>query len=161
MRNKLGQFIKGHKVNLGRPSPIKGRKLSKKHRERISKNNAKFWLGKKRSKRTITKISNSKKGIRNSPKTEFKKGHKPWNYKRGIAKDYYGYILIRVKNKYIKRSRLTMEKYLKRPLKSKEIVHHIDGDVTNDNIKNLQLFPNTSAHLKLHHKLWANFLPRG
>lgn len=40
MRNKLGQFIKGHG---------KGLKKSKKTKEKMSKNHSKFWKGKKRT----------------------------------------------------------------------------------------------------------------
>lgn len=70
--------------------------FTKEHKNRISKNNAKYWLGKKRSPETIeknrkaklknpTKYWLGKKGVRLSVKSEFKKGNRPWNYKGGIA----------------------------------------------------------------------------
>lgn len=37
------------------------------------------WLGKKRSKETIEKMSTFKKGNHYSTRTEFKKGQIPWN----------------------------------------------------------------------------------
>lgn len=66
------------------------------HKQKISKNNAKFWSGKKRSPETIEKIKQAKlknptkywlgkKGIRMSMATEFKKGVRPWNWKGGLS----------------------------------------------------------------------------
>ena len=57
------------------------------------------------------------------------------------------------KNKYILLSVFNMSKKIGRPLKKGEIVHHIDGDRTNDNPKNLMLFKNISEHTKFHHRL--------
>jgi len=51
---------------------------------------------------------------------------------------------------YIKTSRLVMEKYLGRYLDPEETIHHIDGDVTNNRIENLMLFPNKSEHQIYH-----------
>ena len=51
---------------------------------------------------------------------------------------------------YVKTSRLVMEKYLGRYLDPEETIHHIDGDITNNNIENLMLFPNKSEHQKHH-----------
>lgn len=36
-------------------------------------------------------------------------------------------------------SRLDMEEHLDRPLRQDEVVHHIDGDPSNDSIENLQV----------------------
>lgn len=46
--------------------------------------------------------------------------------------------------------RFVMENHLKRYLKPKEIVHHIDGNVKNNNIDNLELLSNLSSHSKYH-----------
>jgi len=46
---------------------------------------------------------------------------------------------------------LIIEKKLGRYLEKNEIVHHIDGDVTNNNINNLQVMPQ-KEHIKLHKK---------
>lgn len=43
-----------------------------------------------------------------------------------------------------------MEEHLGRKLTSIEVVHHIDGDKSNNDIKNLKLFPNKSEHTKYH-----------
>jgi len=47
--------------------------------------------------------------------------------------------------------RLVMEKHLERKLTKKEIVHHIDGNKSNNNIDNLMLFPTKKAHTKFHY----------
>jgi len=48
--------------------------------------------------------------------------------------------------------RIVMEKYLKRGLTKEEVVHHIDGDKSNNDINNLRLFPNKKEHAKFHHE---------
>ncbi len=51
---------------------------------------------------------------------------------------------------YVKRARIIIEKQLGRYLKIGEVVHHIDGDKTNDNISNLRLMK-TEEHISHHH----------
>jgi hypothetical protein len=53
----------------------------------------------------------------------------------------YGYVL---EHRYI------MEKHLGRPLKKKEVIHHIDGDKANNNIDNLVLCDNAREHNIIH-----------
>lgn len=57
------------------------------------------------------------------------------------------------KNGYVLRSVANMVKKIGRPLNKGEIVHHIDGDVTNDSPENLKLFPNINKHIRWHHRL--------
>ena len=88
------------------------------------------------------------------------------NYK-GQFIDENGYMKIRIpandsnKQKYVKRSRLVMEKHIGRPLTPIEIVHHkgINFPIhsaqnrQDDTIENLQLLKNVSEHMKLHAKI--------
>lgn len=48
---------------------------------------------------------------------------------------------------YTSRSRLTMSETLGRPLEPEEIVHHVDGDTTNDKPNNLRLYATQSDHI--------------
>ena len=52
--------------------------------------------------------------------------------------------------KIILRYRYNMEIHLGRLLKEDEVVHHIDGNFTNDSIDNLQLFDSHSKHMQEH-----------
>jgi len=83
--------------------------------------------------------------------------HSPRGSGRGWKKHSCGYILIRALNHpfadkqgYVRRSRLVAEKYLNRYLTKKEVVHHINGDITDDRPENLYVFPSSQAHLKFH-----------
>src|SRR3990167_2922924 len=67
-------FPKGHQINKGRTSPFKGT-----HRQT---NTGRTWFKKGEH---ISQATEIQAGQRISPKTEFKKGMKPWNY--GIKYD--------------------------------------------------------------------------
>ena len=53
-------------------------------------------------------------------------------------------------DKYIFKYRLIVEKYFNRYLTQKEVVHHINGDTSNDRPENLYLFANQQDHTKFH-----------
>ena len=53
---------------------------------------------------------------------------------------------------YRNKARKIMEKKLDRTLKLGEIVHHIDGNIKNNKIRNLMLLPSQSKHVALHNK---------
>ena len=79
----------------------------------------------------------------------YMKGENSYAYKNGFVINSAGYKCIKIGDKYIYEHRLIMEEHLKRKLKSYEVVHHIDGNKLNNNIKNLKLMKK-SEHDKLH-----------
>lgn len=74
---------------------------------------------------------------------------------RYIPKDCYicteGYKVLGKSGKRKAEHRLIMEQYLGRELKSSEIVHHIDGNKLNNDIKNLKVVTR-KEHIALHRK---------
>lgn len=119
------------------------------------------------SEETKKRLSDAQKGQRHSPKTEFKKGIKPWNTGKRLTEEHRGklslahggdgklkkkyiYELRRKRGEYIHEHRAVAEKILDRPLKSTEDIHHIDGDKTNNKPENLYLFPSRSEHTRYH-----------
>lgn len=113
------------------------------------------------------KLSEANIGKHFSIKTEFQKGDNIGNknaWKGGMKCDGYGYLQIMVPkgcrfscmgdNKgYIRLHRLLMAEYLQRPLYPEEVVHHINGNITDNQIENLKLLENKSKHTSLHRKL--------
>jgi len=109
-----------------------------------------------------------KKGQRISIKTEFKSGHKSWStgkkllhmrrenacHWKGGRTTCLGYSMIHTstenKTKYSREHRLVVEKELGRKLLGTEVVHHINGDKTDNIISNLYLFKNQSEHQTYH-----------
>lgn len=78
------------------------------------------------------------------------------NWKGGMRKSH-GYILQYCPNhpnhcyeNYVRRNRLQMEKLIGRYLTKEEVVHHINGDKSDDRIENLQWLPDNATHSLLH-----------
>jgi hypothetical protein len=76
-------------------------------------------------------------------------GNRNPNYKGGYKYTKEGRKMIRVNGKYYYEYILIIEKYLGRKLRKGEIVHHINGDVSDNRLENLQLMT-ISEHMKLH-----------
>ncbi len=62
------------------------------------------------------------------------------------------YKVRKVNGKNIGEHRLKMEIHIGRKLTKGEVVHHIDGNKSNNSIDNLILFPTKKAHTKYHHE---------
>jgi len=83
---------------------------------------------------------------------------KPWNYKKEIhwrTKQTNGYVRIIMRNEdgknyYRYEHCMVAEDKMGRELRHKEVVHHIDGDKSNNNPDNLMVFPSNGEHIKFH-----------
>lgn len=89
-----------------------------------------------------------------------KKGKDSPYWNGGRIKTKKGYILVYAPNNkrsnvngYIYEHLLIMEKYLGRPVRKEEAVHHIDENKSNNNINNLILFPTKGSHTAFHHNI--------
>ncbi len=107
-------------------------------------------------------IKDRKERIKRLKKFQFKKDNSSWlNIKgknhpawKGGRIKFNRYVYIYKPNhpfnrkNYIAEHRFVMEKNIKRYLKVEEVVHHINGNVSDNRIKNLKLYANNSEHSK-------------
>jgi len=160
MKNKIGWCeLNNEKVKCACGCGREFLKYDKYGRERrfISGHNSKILEAKKA-------ISKQHKGIK-IHSIEFKKElsermqydkNPSWKGGRVIDKNS-GYIRIKTrghsnsKSNYVSEHRLIMEKHLGRELNSSEIIHHINGDRSDNRIENLELTSN-NKHGKIHWK---------
>lgn len=145
MRDSKGRFIKGNQPWS------KSHKYTKETKEKISKANKERYL-------SGEIFGFKKKPQFNSGRTRFKKGQlkelsSAW--KGGKWKNSDGYIFVYQpehpnSNKgYVFEHRLVMEKHIGRYLSNKEIIHHINGNITDNRIENLKLVTR-AEHNKIH-----------
>ena len=150
-----GQYAKeNNKFISGHNNSFSGKKHTEEAKKKMSearKNAAPV------SDETKEKLSEAGKGRIVSEDTRNKmsmavQGEKHRNWKGGIKQETSGRVFIRQGlRKYKARSRIVMEKKIGRILKSSEIVHHINGDPSDDRLCNLVILTR-STHIRGHNK---------
>jgi len=121
------------------------------------------FKGKHHTKKTKKNIG-TKSRLKFTPK--YKKEHYQDKFDGNKKRAINGYILIKNYCHPNRNSRndilehiLVMSQFLGRPLNKGEIVHHIDGDRTNNNISNLYLYANRSKHAQVRSSLYRLVKP--
>jgi len=155
--------------------PKKGYKATEEHRNKNSEARKKMWnnleFRKKVAiiyqnsiprKKAIEKLKIISKGKHYSPKTEFKKGLIPANFK-GRINHSFGYVLIYSPHhpfcgvrKNVFEHRLMVEKQIGRYLDPKEMVHHINGIKHDNRPQNLMAFKTRRFHVKFEFGKYIN-----
>ena len=142
-------------VNLGKKHSLESRELMSRSQR-----------GRKHSEETKAKIARAHLGMKPSDETRAKlsishSGDRAGNWNGGVVHSH-GRVLLKSPDHphadrgYVFRYRLVMEGQLGRYLLPSEVVHHIDGDPSNDNVENLQLFPDRASHTAHHKALERN-----
>lgn len=101
------------------------------------------------------KVNNPMKNIDNSGKNNPMYGKVPWNYKKEGSKRKDGYIRIAIKGQRVLKHRYLMEEELGRKLLLSEVVHHKDGNPSNNDIDNL-ILTSRKQHINLHRLALTN-----
>lgn len=78
-------------------------------------------------------------------------GENTSNWKGGRSKNGRGYIRRRIPGVgYVYEHRWVMEQILGRPLASREVVHHRNGDLADNRPENLEVISSQADHIKMH-----------
>ncbi len=72
---------------------------------------------------------------------------------KGRIIHFSGYVLLRKPHKYVLEHRAIIEKKIGRKLRRKEVVHHMNGNKSDNRQENLMLFSSESEHQKWHHRV--------
>lgn len=108
------------------------------------------------------RVSQSCKGIKKPKIAALKRlergpKHNQWKGGRTISPNGYVWVHCtehpKANHGYVAEHRLVMEKSLGRYLEPKEVVHHIDGNPSNNDLVNLMLFSNNTEHLAYHRNI--------
>jgi hypothetical protein len=132
MRDSKGRFVKGHKEGF-------------KKGQRPHNKDVKGYTNKGSFKKGFIPYNKGKKSSQSGS------NHYHWQGGRVILKT--GYIEIYMPNhpyarrNYVFEHRLVMEVHIGRHLTPKEVVHHINGNPSDNRIENLMLFANNGRHL--------------
>ncbi len=123
----------------------------------------KSFIGRKPSKKWKLKMSIGMKKAWKKPNNKFLKikrsgiNSPTWKGGRTVGNNGIGYVFIKNlkhpfanPNGYVREHRLVMEKHLGRYLKPEEVIHHLNGIKTDNRLKNLKLFSNSSEHKRFH-----------
>jgi len=106
--------------------------------------------------RRVVRLALRSAGVLILSQSAAQSGRKNPSWRGGVSHDRAGRVLLyrpehpfATRGGYVRRSRLVMEKHIGRYLRPGEVVHHRDGDPTNDRLKNLQLFRSNAEHLRV------------
>ena len=148
---KFRSYVTGHNSH-GEGNPFYGKHHSGKTKKRLSESRKNIKI----SEETRKKLALSSTGRVKSEETRkklsaAKTGSRHHNWNGGIMVKDDGRVFIRVSKKtYKARARIIMEETLGRALSSQEIVHHINGDPSDDSAENLMI-TNRAVHVIGHH----------
>lgn len=68
----------------------------------------------------------------------------------GCVSKSTGYRQLSVECRTVLEHRLVMERHLGRPLRAEEVVHHINGNRSDNRVENLRVIENSSTHMREH-----------